>query len=1136
MSRDEPFIGNGADGSVSEDAEVARVLDEYLVDLEAGRSADPDRLLAEHPAIASQLRGCLEVMHLAGRVAGSGDVASDGEDDAPPGPRLADYRIIRQVGRGGMGIVYEAEQQSLRRRVALKVLPLASAIDPRQLRRFHVEAQAAAQLHHTHIVPVYAVGCERGVHYYAMQYIEGKTLAELIRELRQLEGPGAAEEVSTAIVGEDLGLAGMLASGRLAPYESPIAAPTAPAASRSRSGTSARTSAYVRTVANLGIQAAEALEHAHQEGIVHRDIKPANLMVDVKGHLWITDFGLARLHNESGLTLSGDLVGTIRYMSPEQANGRNALVDHRTDIYSLGVTLYELLTLGPAYEGGDRRELLRRIIEEAPTPLRSIVSGVPRELETIIQKATAREPESRYRTAQELADDLRRFLDHRPIQARRPSLWTRARKMVRRHRIAVTAAAAMLLILGLAGAMILTQRHRNRTLEQTERSRRYVEDIQAASHLIEKCHLDEARRMLAGYLPRPGDDDIRSFAWFQLWRVCTYQPTVWPGHSDAAAKEIFHVEISPRGDVMASSGQDGTVRLWNAETGQLLRTLQGHNGDVNYVAFSPDGSKLATGGDDGTVRLWSLSGSPNPITLGKHDDWVHCVLFTADGRWVISGGRDGRVKLWDPAHGQMLASVDTHSIEGMALSPDGRTLASGGPDGRIKLWAAESLRPLRDLGPQPRGLQSVAFSHDGSRAAAAGRDCTVDIWDLARGQVVASGRVPTTEGDSAVQCVAFSPDDRTLATCGDDGAVRLWDSATGEPLQTYRAERGRLWCVAFSRDGRSLISCGTGGLLRRWDLAHPQDRSIIRLPHVEAQSIAFAAGSGRLLVAGRPAVAGTRHLTISSWDLSRGVPIDAKQVELEGPLWYARFSADGKTVCTQDERGRHALWDAETGRVVREAPVPGTLIAQSDPTYFCGDKLSFDYYAEKAAKANGTSRSSGTDRPMTPGGRFIPLVRLPESEAILVLTDTGMVTWNPLTDRIMSTALLGGDGPNLVRGAHDGRNLAAGYFFAVRLYDSRTLRPKATLLDHPTDVVDLDFSPDDKVLASVSSDGTVKLWDLTTLQELRTLPTVPAQNQDRFQIRFSPDGSYLVCAVWHNPIGMSELIVWPTARQEDSSP
>ncbi len=527
MSRDELSIGNGVDASVSEDAEVARVLDEYLADLEAGRPADPDRLLAEHPAIASQLRDCLEVMHLAGRVAELPDPPPIGEDGVRLGPQFGDYRIVRQVGRGGMGVVYEAEQQSLRRRVALKVLPLASALDPRQLRRFHVEAQAAAQLHHTHIVPVYAVGCERGVHYYAMQYIEGRTLAQLIRELRQLEGRDDADVMPTAVLEGDLELASMLASGDLAPSERAAAADapaTSPAVARSSSAgaapspsSSAHTSAYFRTVANLGIQAAEALEHAHQEGVIHRDIKPANLMVDIKGHLWITDFGLARLQNDSGLTLSGDLVGTIRYMSPEQAIGHRAVVDHRTDIYSLGVTLHELVALEPAFEGPDRREVLRRIIEEEPRPLRALKSAVPRELETIIQKATAKEPESRYLAAQDLADDLRRFLEHKPIKARRPTLFESVAKWSRRHIAAAVATIAVLIIAvgALTASTLLVARAQRRTAAALETA----EERSRQARRAVRHHVYPRRRAMAGPpasdgadaagFPRGGDEVLR---------------------------------------------------------------------------------------------------------------------------------------------------------------------------------------------------------------------------------------------------------------------------------------------------------------------------------------------------------------------------------------------------------------------------------------------------------------------------------------------------------------------------------------------------------------------------------------------------------------------------------------------------
>ncbi|MGH7225223.1 MAG: serine/threonine protein kinase, partial [Gemmataceae bacterium] len=338
---------------------------------------------------------------------------------------LGDFRLIREVGKGGMGIVYEAEQISLRRRVALKVLPFAATMDPRQLQRFHNEARVAASLHHSNIAPVYFVGCERSVHFYAMQFIDGQPMSEIIRQLQRTEKKPPALEAEAA----------------LASTPSPAAELT-PLTDKGR-----RCRDYLRKVAELGIQAAEALDQAHQLGIVHRDIKPGNLMLDVRGNLWVTDFGLAHVqHGEANLTLTGQVVGTPRYMSPEQALAKRVPIDHRTDVYSLGATLYELLTLRPAFATADRQELLRQIALEEPIPPRRLNKEIAPELETIVFKAMEKEPASRYATAKGLADDLCCFLEDRPIQARRPSLPQRLRKWTRRHRAATISIAACLLV------------------------------------------------------------------------------------------------------------------------------------------------------------------------------------------------------------------------------------------------------------------------------------------------------------------------------------------------------------------------------------------------------------------------------------------------------------------------------------------------------------------------------------------------------------------------------------------------------------------------------------------------------------------------------------------------------------------
>ena len=498
---------------LADDPRLLEAVQEYLNQLETGHRPDRGQFLRRYPGLGEALGQCLDGLDLVHEAAGEEKSPAEHPvgarlGDALPANPLGDFRILREIGRGGMGVVYEAVQLSLGRRVALKVLPFAATFDAKHLQRFRNEAQAAAQLHHTNIVPVYAVGCERGVHFYAMQLIDGQSLAALIRQMRRQAGH-RAEDDELANGGrkppefheESGGLLRPLAKNveqlttSYPPSMPPLEAPPAPetvsqwslALSTQRSD---KRDEFFRTAARLVHQAAEALEYAHQFGIVHRDIKPANLLVDVHGRLWITDFGLAQFHADAGLTQTGDILGTLRYMSPEQASGQRLLLDHRTDVYSLGATLYELATLEPIFPGQNRQQLLHQIINEEPRAPRSLEKTVPVELETIILKAVAKTPSDRYSSAHELAEDLRRYLEDKPILAKRPSLTERARKWSRRHPEMVSAGVLLLLVI-IAGLLVNNRMIADEKAKTTQRAveaeARFQQARQVVDLLVQVC-------------------------------------------------------------------------------------------------------------------------------------------------------------------------------------------------------------------------------------------------------------------------------------------------------------------------------------------------------------------------------------------------------------------------------------------------------------------------------------------------------------------------------------------------------------------------------------------------------------------------------------------------------------------------
>ncbi|GAB5406817.1 MAG: hypothetical protein Aurels2KO_50480 [Aureliella sp.] len=476
--------------------------------IEAGETSSVDRLIEQNPSHAERVRKILPAMQAMFEL-GLESVAGKSESSAHSESGLAesidgllgDFRIIREIGRGGMGIVYEAEQLSLNRRVALKVLPLASTLDEKQLLRFRNESYAAASLSHPNIVDAYAVGVERGVHYFAMKYIDGHDLAAVVKEVRA--GTDWERAVSTAehaldtdsqddpttnfVHQESVDQAGVETHRSLA------ANAATDVASRSGRDDARR---YIKNVVELFADIAKALDYAHQQGIVHRDIKPSNLMLDRSGKGWITDFGLAQMDQAGSMTMTGDIIGTIRYMSPEQAGGERQIIDHRSDVYSLGISLYEALALRPAFEGQDRVKLLREVRDEDPPPVGSLNSSIPKPIQTIVRKAISKQPADRYSTAQAFAEDLERFKAGEPIRATPPSVLQQTTSWARKRPKLVSSVAAALVVgvFSLSAASLLLwqeQENTKQALSDTEAARKDAESKAEESEAVLSFLVDD---------------------------------------------------------------------------------------------------------------------------------------------------------------------------------------------------------------------------------------------------------------------------------------------------------------------------------------------------------------------------------------------------------------------------------------------------------------------------------------------------------------------------------------------------------------------------------------------------------------------------------------------------------------------
>jgi serine/threonine protein kinase/WD40 repeat protein len=781
----------------------------------------------------------------------------------PLGPlqRLGDYRIVREIGRGGMGIVYEAEQEALGRHVALKVLPTAAGVDSHCLLRFRREARSAARLHHTNIVPVFDIGERDGVHYYAMQFIQGQSLDAVITELRELrmrrnqEGglpslaksavpaPSFAADLAGSLLsGQFRG--GDLVSGASVPIrqdkvnDDASASPPASTSSILNNTSDFSTKSdfhFYRSVARIGLQIAEALTHAHGQRVLHRDIKPANLLLDARGTIWVTDFGLAK--EEGGaVTRTGEVIGTLRYMAPERLNG---ISDARSDIYSLGLTLYEMLTLRPAFPEADRAGLVHAITHREPSAPRRLDPHLPRDLETIVLKAIAKEPAGRYATAESMAEDLRRFLADRPIHARRTSSWERVRRWCRRNpgwAATIATVVGLLVVMALGGTILSLHLHQALSdvqagdVEKTERLwQSHLERARALRSSGRVGQRFEALKAIREAARIKVTDELRNEAVAALVLPDVKIDREWDGYPD----DTLNVAYDAKFERCARIDKRGKLTLCrlSPDGEQIIAQLPAHGEPLFWgLWMSPDGRFLAHGysgkeGFAGGVKIWKLDG-PTPLDYMDVSEGMHlyALSFHADGRLAI-GHADGRISVYDLGTKELL---QRWKIE---RAPN--TLAFHPTDNRLAAACKDSVRLFdADTGKESARFQlpqidtwswGLAWHPDGRVLAATSEDRKIHLWDTQTSAEIAA----SLEGHNAPGIfMAFNHKGDRLISVSLDRQARLWNSVTGRLLLTIPGTYG----TQFSSDDSLIGLERSGTKLRLWRLADGRELRTIRRP------------------------------------------------------------------------------------------------------------------------------------------------------------------------------------------------------------------------------------------------------------------------------------------------------------------